>query len=56
MSDHVHSADALPRPQAVGRIMLDGRERAFERVGLYGSPGGIREFAAIPRRSPRSRS
>jgi hypothetical protein len=30
-----------------GRILLDGRERAFERVGVFGPPGGTREFAAM---------
>jgi len=27
-----------------GRILFDGRTRAFERVGVFGPPGGTREF------------
>jgi hypothetical protein len=30
-----------------GRIVLDDRQRAFERVGVYGPPGGTREFASM---------
>jgi|694.fasta_scaffold36218_4 hypothetical protein len=29
-----------------GRILLDDRERAFERVGVYGPPGGTLDFTA----------
>jgi hypothetical protein len=30
-----------------GRILLDERERAFERVGVFGPPEGTREFASM---------
>lgn len=30
-----------------GKILLDDRQRAFERVGVFGPPGGTREFAAM---------
>jgi hypothetical protein len=30
-----------------GRIVLDDRQRAFERVGVYGPPGGTQEFTAM---------
>lgn len=30
-----------------GRIEYDGRKRAFERVGVFGPPGGTREFIAM---------
>ena len=30
-----------------GKILLDERQRAFERVGVFGPPAGTREFAAM---------
>jgi hypothetical protein len=30
-----------------GKILLDARQRAFERVGVFGPPGGTREFASM---------
>ncbi len=30
-----------------GRVQFDARQRAFERVGVFGPPGGTREFAAM---------
>jgi hypothetical protein len=30
-----------------GKILLDAGHRAFERVGVFGPPGGTREFAAM---------